>query len=198
MPDVEFRPHCWCDKIPIAKTLEAWLLLEFEKEMANPYAQDVPPIQMPSGATATVQLSVINVQSPAQPSLTQTPALRADLAAAISVQRRVVILAGDLLSDGRDLGRGRTMPGASSNREDQRLLSSSGDAICYSCTTAIPIGAMSCSSCGARGVPATPPRRGFPSTFEAISEHLIRYAGRGPVPYLLAVYEHALAALRSH
>ena len=70
------------------------------------------------------------------------------------------------LIDGRDLGRGRTMPGASSNREDQRLLSSSGDAICYSCTNAIPIGAMSCSSCGARGVPATPPRRGLPSTFE--------------------------------
>ena len=70
-------------------------------------------------------------------------------------------------------------PKVSRNRDDQRLLASSGDAICYSCTIAIPTGATSCSSCGASGVPATPPRRGFPSTFEANSGHLIRYAGRG-------------------
>ena len=72
--------------------------------------------------------------------------------------------------------------GMSTSQEDQRLLSSSGEAICYSCTSALPAGATSCSSCGASGVPVTPPRRGFPSTFEASAEHVIRYAGGGSPP----------------
>ena len=70
----------------------------------------------------------------------------------------------------------------STSQEDQRLLSSSGEAVCYSCTSALPAGATSCSSCGASGVPVTPPRKGFPSTFEASAEHVIRYAGGGSPP----------------
>ena len=73
-PTAEFRPYGWFRNDPIAHTIENWLLWEFEKANGNPYTQDLPPIQMPSGATAIVQ-----PLDSAQPSLTQTPALAADI-----------------------------------------------------------------------------------------------------------------------
>ena len=53
-PEIDARPHGWCDNNPIAKAFEKWLLWEFATAMGNPHTQDLPPIQI-RGATAALQ-----------------------------------------------------------------------------------------------------------------------------------------------
>ena len=73
-PIVELHRDGWFHNDPIAATIDAWLTWEFERASGNPYEQHLLPIQIPSGATAIVQ-----PLDSAQPSLTQTPALAADI-----------------------------------------------------------------------------------------------------------------------
>ena len=109
-PAVEFRPHGWSDNIPIAMAIEAWILLEFERANGNPYAQDLPPIQIPSGATAIVQ-----PLASAQPSLTQMYLLLTDQMYRFLTDRYVAALAADIAQDSWDCG-------MSSDSEEQRFL----------------------------------------------------------------------------
>jgi len=115
MPIVEFRHNGWFNDDPLAATIDGWMVWEFELASGNPYAEDLPPIQIPSGATAIVQ-----PLDSAQPSLTQTPALAAD-----SEEEHLLNLRPPILPRGAtaiEQGPGPWELGYSSGSEEEPLL----------------------------------------------------------------------------